>query len=99
MAESKMHSRIQSIRQDFSSELEEIKSNHDLERIRIAYAGRKGIISELFKALGNIPPEERKTTGRLLNDLKKYVQTQITEKEKSLTSHDAIQQIDVTLPG
>ncbi|MFC1568661.1 phenylalanine--tRNA ligase subunit alpha, partial [bacterium] len=91
--------RIQKIRQDFLYEIEQVKSSQDLETVRISYAGRKGSISELFKMLGSISPDDRKRIGQMLNELKQFVLDNIEVKEKSLQNEGIKQQIDVTLPG
>ena len=94
-----MNQRIQQIRQDFKTELEAVKNAKDLENIRVKYAGRRGLITELFKSFKTMPPEERKTAGQRVNDLKQYVTAQLADKEKSVQSTDITQSIDITLPG
>ncbi|MBN2102456.1 phenylalanine--tRNA ligase subunit alpha [bacterium] len=91
--------RIQQIQNEFESELNQIKSLKDLEGVRIAYAGRKGVVSSLFKQLGNIPPEERKAAGQSLNLLKQFVSQTIQSRENSLSCRNVKQKIDITLPG
>jgi len=57
-----------------------------LEVLRIKYLGRKGEISELFKGISQIPPENKAEVGRLLNELKVSVTGAI---EGSLASSSA----------
>ena len=45
-----------------------------LEAIRLHYLGRKGRIAEQIKELAQLPLQERKTSGRQLNQLKKELE-------------------------
>lgn len=51
-----------------------------IEAFRIEYAGKKGILNDLFAAFRKVPPSEKKAYGQLLNTLKQAV----TEKVKTL---------------
>jgi len=60
-------------------------SSHEAEAIenfRVKYAGKKGILNELFAAFRTVPNEEKKAYGQELNTLK----TAVTEKVNSLQS-------------
>ena len=60
-------------------------SSNDLEAIekfRVSYAGKKGILNELFLAFRAVPNDQKKISGQQLNILKKA----ISEKIKSLQS-------------
>ena len=48
-----------------------------LENFRIEFLGRKGILNDLFTEFKNIPNEEKKQSGLLLNQLKSAVQEKI----------------------
>lgn len=72
-----------------------------LEALRIKYLGRKGEVSELFKGISQVPPEDKAEVGRLLNELKISVTSAI---DGSLASSSTKvsgtgNKIDVTLPG
>ena len=53
---------------EFKSAVKDIRHIDDALNIRIDYLGRKGKISNLFKSLSNLSQEERRDTGKLLND-------------------------------
>jgi len=60
---------------------EEIENFHteafeELDKFRLKFLGKKGILTILFEDIKNIPPEERKDFGRDINILK----TKVTEK-------------------
>ena len=44
-----------------------------LEEVRVAALGKKGRVSELMQTLGRMAPEERKSFGQAVNQLKERV--------------------------
>ncbi len=53
-----------------------------IESFRIAYAGKKGILNDFFAAFREIPAEQKKEFGQVLNQLK----TAVNDKVKALTA-------------
>jgi len=84
------------------AELEESKNNlKAIDAIRVKYLGRKGLITSLFKQLGQVSPEKRPEVGRILNEardsLEKAIELAVSKaKEALLVSRKTI---DVTIPG
>jgi phenylalanyl-tRNA synthetase alpha chain len=72
-----------------------------LEALRIKYLGRKGVITELFKKMGEVSPADKAETGRLINVLKETVTRALDEKiaAASGVEEEAKERIDITLPG
>jgi phenylalanyl-tRNA synthetase alpha chain len=72
----------------------------EIEQFRISILGRNGILTTLFDEFKQIGPEQKKETGRLLNELKVLALGKIDElrslstAEKSQTSDNK----DLTLP-
>ena len=58
------------------------KDAEEIEKFRISYAGKKGILNELFAAFRAVPNEEKKAYGQELNTLK----TAVSNKVKFLQS-------------
>ena len=52
-----------------------------IESFRIAYAGKKGILNDFFAAFREIPAEQKKEFGQVLNQLK----TAVNDKVKALS--------------
>ena len=72
----------------------------ELERIRTAYLGRKGVLTGELRALVSLPPEARREAGARLNQLKGTVECLLVEREAALAGTVvAGPRIDVTLPG
>jgi len=76
------------------------KSIQELEDFRIKYLGKKGILSELFSLLRELPTEEKKDFGACINELKGLIQTKIdTYKPQFDQSFSVSSTFDSTLPG
>jgi phenylalanyl-tRNA synthetase alpha chain len=65
-----MHSTIESIRNNFRSDLINVTTQQDLESIRVKYLGRQGILADLMTQLKDLPAEDKKTFGPACNQLK-----------------------------
>jgi phenylalanyl-tRNA synthetase alpha chain len=73
----------------YIKEIESFHSgNHDeIEKFRIKFLSKKGIIASLFEQFKNMPPEQRKTMGQKINTLKNKALDKIAVlKEQSLPS-------------
>ena len=87
---------------DFHQALDQARSVEDLKSLRDLYLGRKsGLIAVRLKTLGTLQPEERKTRGAELNDLKGFVETGLAAKETALGDSSSVlaRPLDVTIPG
>ena len=72
-----------------------------LEKARVKYLGRKGLVTELFKQMGGVSSSDRAEIGKLINSLKETVSKAFDEKAPALSGgrDQKIQKIDITLPG
>ena len=75
-----------------------------LDLVRVQYLGKKGELTDLLKALGKLPAEDRPTAGAEINTAKQIVQDLLNSRKEAL-DNDAIaarlasEVIDVSLPG
>ena len=74
-----------------------------LEEVRIRALGQNGVVTKLMKALGSLPPEERKAQGQANNAVKLAVGAAIEARKgeldiAALSARLAEERIDVTLP-
>ena len=99
---------IQKHRQDFDSRIGSTSAPEPLKQLRIDFLGKKGCVQALMKKLREAAPEEKRELGKLINDFKKYVETQLEEKDGWLDSGrkldsgrrlDTFSNFDTTLPG
>ena len=71
-----------------------------LEALRVAYLGRKGVVTEQLRAVGELPPAERSAAGAAANRLRQTIEGLITERAEALEAEASIMApIDVTAPG
>ena len=85
-------------------ELAEADTLAALDQVRVQYLGKKGLITEHMKTLGNLPADERKEAGARINQARDRF-TEALEARKSVLDARELEQrlaretIDVTLPG
>ncbi len=85
----------------FHDELAAVRTDADLQTLRTRWIGRKGSWTAAYMdAIGKAAPDEKRTLGRLANELKKAVESGIAERESSLAAaRRPTGAVDVTLPG
>ena len=89
---------------DALAEIESVCDADALEVLRVRLLGKKGVLTEQLKALGNLSPDERPAAGQKINRIKSRIQ-QAIEKKKILLQQSALdtrlrsETLDVTLPG
>ena len=77
-----------------------ISSNDDLEKFRIKYISKKGIVTSMFSQLKNVPNDQKKEVGLKINSVKQKVLDIISlhkEKFLSKSSNDSFE--DLTKPA
>jgi phenylalanyl-tRNA synthetase alpha chain len=99
-----MNTTNQSLETEILSAIAAAPDEASLEQLRIASLGKKGSISEQMKTLAALEPEERRTLGAELNQLKSKVALAIAEKKRALGRVSLEQRLkqegsDVTLPA
>ncbi len=95
---------IDEIRRSFIKEIGEVSTLPALYEVKSRYIGRKGKVNSLFRDLKELSPEQRRERGKLLNELKGWIEEKIREKEKEIREAEALRRelegrIDFTLPG
>ena len=76
-------------------------SLEEVEQFRIAFLGKKGHITQLFADFRNVPNEEKKEYGQLLNQLKTEAQAKVKELQTHLSGSQTPKGLlnDITRPG
>jgi len=75
-----------------------------LEDVKARYLGKEGLLTQRLKALGKLPPEERKAAGAAINAAKSEIEAALAARrealrEARLAAQLASEALDVTLPG
>jgi phenylalanyl-tRNA synthetase alpha chain len=79
----------------------EAHNQEELEGFRIRYISKKSVIGDLFLELKTVAPENRRTMGQALNELKDAAQNKFKELISRLEEQavdNTAQHIDLTLP-
>ena len=90
--------------QQYHSDRQAAKCTADLEAMRVKYLGKKGEVTELLKGLGKLAPEERKTVGAAINELKNHIQSSLEESMREAATKEQNEKLsaerpDHSLPG
>ncbi len=94
--------KIQNLKNQALSNIIEAKTKEELEEIRISFLGRKGEITNLLKEVPKLDIEERKETGKFINEVKKVIEEGIKRQIKSLSKEKEKEEekwFDVSIPG
>jgi len=76
-----------------------LKGPDDMEKFRVAYIGKKGLLTSMMKRLGDLPAHERPEIGKLANRIKVDISKLIEEKTDFRLPKSTTGPVDVTLPG
>ena len=92
------------LKEEITKKLSETADLIDLDKIRVAYLGKKGSITALLKGMKDLSPEERKSFGAEVNKLKTFAAEKIEEKITELKEKEvereiaSMPQFDITTP-
>ena len=95
---------ISKLKSEVESDAGLISDPKSLETFRIKYLGDKSFLTTKQKEIKNVPPEERPNYGKILNELREFIQKTFEEKrriteEREIKEKLLKQTVDITLPG
>ena len=90
---------IESVKSDFLTEFANINDSTGSELIRQKYLGRNGLVTNLFKELGQASNDDRPVFGQLLNQLKNELSGKINSIQSDSDSGESSDSVDIALPG
>jgi len=75
-----------------------------LRAAEVAVLGRKSRYADVQRSLAALPPEDRKTVGKLANEVRSALETELERRRRELSRADEerlleADAVDVTLPG
>jgi len=88
--------------------LEKINQNDhtlkSLEEIRLAYLGKKGVLTEVMAGLRSLTPEEKPVIGQKINVIKATIENTLKDAKTKVEDQELLkllesEKIDPTLPG
>ena len=95
---------LQAILQEATAALVATTTVPDLEQTKARFLGKSGSLTEQLKALGKLPPEQKKTAGAAINEVKNQVEALINSAKVRIMNIEleaklSAEAIDITLPG
>lgn len=95
---------MENIKKTMLEELSNVKDLKSLSDLKVKYLGKKGIITELYGKMKEIPNEEKKEYGRKINEIKnlfnkKYEELKNKFFEEELNEKLENESIDISLPS
>ena len=95
---------LENIRKEYLELVKTIKDEKKLYDLRVKFLGKKGALTEVMKGARDLSPEERPTFGKLVNEVKTFINDSLEEKKAELAKAAlelklASEDIDVTLPS
>ena len=91
--------KIEAYRQEI--EQFEIRDARQLEEFRIKFLGTKGITKSLFGEMKNVPADQKKEFGQVLNDFKQFAESRFESAKEVAGNGKAVTEksLDLSLPG
>jgi phenylalanyl-tRNA synthetase alpha chain len=94
-----LSAKLESLKKEIATT--EVANVDELEAFRIKYLGTKGLLKQIMGEMKNVPPDQKKAAGQMLNEFKTFVENHFenisARFNDSAASHT--NQVDVTLPG
>ena len=95
---------LENIKKEYLELVKDIKNEKELYDLRVRFLGKKGALTEIMKGARDLSPEERPIFGKLVNEVKTFINESLEERKvelaaKALELKLASENIDVTLPS
>ncbi len=91
---------LDSIRSEAMQAIHNAADVRVLEVLRIKYLGRKGILNQAFEQLKDLSLEEKRTSGPVIQALKRELETLLDQKLQSFAAVAGTQlSLDISMPG
>jgi phenylalanyl-tRNA synthetase alpha chain len=95
---------LQALREEAESAITSAGSAAELEELRVRYLGRKAVLTQTLRGIGELPPEERGPVGKTANAVRVALEDLLGRRTAELEASEldarlAEDRIDVTLPG
>ncbi len=99
-----MLEKAQQLKQQFEEKVKVASNPAELEQLRIEFLGKKGAVASLMSELRNVPNDQKKEAGQIINEVKQFIEKNIAEKGVEIAKLEeerlinAAEDYDVTFP-
>ncbi len=93
------------VRESFAKALAGVSEAADLDKLRVEYLGKKGLVTDLMKDMKSLSIEEKKTFGQAVNVLKDEITEAIAAKMEELKQKEIelensrMPEFDISMPA
>ena len=77
----------------------ELASPEAVENFRVAYLGRKGKVKDLMAAFKEVPGDQKREIGPMLNTLKQAIEQRVLEAQQATVVRPKASGMDATRPS
>ena len=89
---------IKSVKNDFLTDFDTVSDSSDADPLKQKYLGRNGLVTNLFKQLGQVSKEDKPLFGQLLNQLKIDLNDKLNSLDSTSNSASETDNIDIFMP-
>lgn len=95
--------KLRELQERFSAAAEEARDEQALENVRVTYLGRSGEVTKVRRTIGALPPDERPSAGKVINDAVALMEAHLERRRSRLVSRrlesEVGASVDVTFPS
>ena len=89
---------IKSVKNDFLTDFATVSDSSGTDILKQKYLSRNGLVTNLFKQLGQVPKEDKPLFGQLLNQLKIDLNDKLNSLDSTSNSASETDNIDIFMP-
>jgi len=99
-----MKQQIEKISIEFDDEIKSVENQSQLEELRVKYLGKSGKITAIMPMMKQVPAEDKREMGMLINELKGKIENAIVSMQEEFKQRAILEEInnaeviDITLP-
>jgi len=89
---------IESVKNDFLTDFATVSESSGTDMLKQKYLSRNGLVTKLFKQLGQVSKEDKPLFGQLLNQLKIELNDKLASLNSNSNSVSDSDKIDIFMP-
>ena len=98
-----LSSLLDDLHRRFEAAVAQAADERELENVRVAFLGRSGEVTLVQRSIGKLPPQERPTAGKVINEAVKRMESELAVAQALLENRafdeELAETIDVTFPS